>query len=413
MTMYCYFISVLVLIIPTVISNSNSNINLHGLTADGWEYVKDYLTENIIEERDLGASISIYYEGKVVVDLTAGWFDKTKTVPYDNQTLQLVFSTTKGLTGIAVALCVQRGLLNYSSLVTDYWSEYGQSGKANTTVADILSHRAGLPLDNSSFEQYYNWSSMVHKLEKETPLWAPGTAHGYHPLTFGWLAGELVRRVDHLNRSLGEFIRDEITGPLDIEFYVGLPKENEYRVSPLDFGLNHSSSEQYDAFNQQSTHEAEIPAGNGITNARSVAKLYASLFNDMVDNKYKRLLNEDILKEATKSNTPVNEIDLVLNVTSVFSKGFLLMDQAFPELGPGSFGYSGIGGSIGFAVPEKKLSFAYVMNRIDTAIPVDVDIRYKSLIKEIAKKLNKNNSLSVRLSTSVFVLSIIYSFVSL
>ncbi|CAF5102431.1 unnamed protein product, partial [Rotaria magnacalcarata] len=137
------------------------------------------------------------------------------------------------------------------------------------------------------------------------------------------------------------------------------------------------------------------------------------LFNDMVDNKYKRLLNEDILKEATKSNTPVNEIDLVLNVTSVFSKGFLLMDQAFPELGPGSFGHSGIGGSIGFAVPEKKLSFAYVMNRIDTGIPVDVDIRYKSLIKEIAKKLNKNNSLSVRLSTSVFVLSIIYSFISL
>ncbi|CAF5069440.1 unnamed protein product, partial [Rotaria sp. Silwood1] len=146
------------------------------------------------QERDLGASIAVYYQGKLVVDLWGGWFDQARTKPYDNDTLQLVFSTSKGLVAVAVALCVQQGLLDYPALVTKYWPEYGQNGKENTTVADILSHRAGLPNAPPYFEEYLNWTGMIHTLEQQHPLWPPGTTHGYHGLTYGWLAGELVRR---------------------------------------------------------------------------------------------------------------------------------------------------------------------------------------------------------------------------
>ncbi|CAF1486283.1 unnamed protein product, partial [Adineta steineri] len=341
----------------------HGEINIHGTTANGWDFVRDLFKENFAQERDLGGSVAIYYQGRLVVDRYGGWFDQTRTKPYDNDTLQLVFSTTKGLVAVAAALCVQRGLLNYSELVTKYWPEYGQHGKENTTVADILSHRAGLPIDASPFERYLNWTAMIHTLEQQEPIWLPGTAHGYHALTYGWLAGELIRRVDPMRRSVGQFIRDEIATPIQIEFYIGLPSDQEYRVSPLD-GLssgnmtsNDSTTVSDNEFNDWRTHQAEIPAANGISNARSVARLYASLIGDVEDNKYKRILNEEILKQAIKSNTPQNEIDLVLNMSTRFGMGFRLMDESFPSLGPGVFGHNGFGGSIGFAAPTKMYNY--------------------------------------------------------
>jgi CubicO group peptidase (beta-lactamase class C family) len=334
-------------LIVTVISSDNTELQIHGITANGWEFVRDLFRQNFVQERDLGGSVAIYHQGKLVVDLWGGWFDKSQTKPYDNDTLQLVFSTSKGLVAVAVALCVQRGLLDYSELVTKYWPEYGQKGKQNTTVADILSHRAGLPYDTSPFDHYLNWTGMINSLEQREPVWIPGTMHGYHALTYGWLAGELVRRVDPLKRTLGQFIRDEIAKPIEIEFYIGLPSTQEYRVSPLDFQSdgngtsNGSTPSDENEFNRNSTHQAEIPAANGITNARSVARLYAALIGDIEENNYKRILSEDILKRATKSNTPANEIDVVLHIPSQISMGFFLLDQAFPLLGPGVFGHNG------------------------------------------------------------------------
>jgi CubicO group peptidase (beta-lactamase class C family) len=335
------------ILISIIVYSNNAEVNIHGTTANGWEFVRDLFRQNFEQERDLGGSVAIYYQGKLVIDLWGGWFDQSRTKPYDNDTLQLVFSTSKGLVATAVALCVQQGLLNYSALVTEYWPEYGQNGKENTTVADILSHRAGLANDSSSFEQYLNWTAMIHKLETQKPQWPPGTAHGYHALTFGWLAGELVRRVDPKNRTLGQFIRDEIAKPLQIEFYIGLPSEELYRVSPLDVKSNGNGTSNdsiavsYEPFIDNRTYQAEIPAANGITNARSVARLYASLMDNIEDNKYKRILNEEILKRATQSNTPGNEIDAVLNFPTKFGMGFLLLDEAFPSFGPVVFGHSG------------------------------------------------------------------------
>ncbi|CAF1259446.1 unnamed protein product [Rotaria magnacalcarata] len=401
-----YYICIWSLLIVKIITKENVDFNIHGSTADGWHFVRELFQENFIEQRDLGASVAIYHQGKLVVDLWGGWFNDIKSEPFDNNTLQLVFSTSKGLVAVAVALCVQRGLLDYSALVTTYWPEYGQNGKENTTVADILSHRSGLPLDVSPFEHYLNWTVMINKLEQQNPLWPPGTAHGYHTMTYGWLAGELVRRVDPKNRTLGEFIRDEIAIPLNIEFYIGLPPEEEHRVSPLYFQTNEtqSSLDIYIVFNNQSAHQAQIPAANGITNARSVAKLYASLMSDVDDYKYKRLLNEQILKVAIKSNTPENEIDLVLQLPTKFGMGFLLMDQNFPSLAPGIFGHTGAGGSVGFAAPAKNFSFAYVMNRIETDTQSGIDVRYKSMLIKIADVLNNNNSsFHRRLSPYLFI----------
>ncbi|CAF3124760.1 unnamed protein product [Rotaria sp. Silwood2] len=342
-----YAIFIWSLLILTTVAKQNVDFNIYGSTADGWEFVRDFLKENFKERRDFGASVAIYHQEKLVVDLWGGWFDRSRIKPYDNNTLQLVFSTSKGLVAVAAALCVQRGLLDYSELVTKYWPEYGYNGKENTTVADILSHRAGLPFDNSSFEQYFNWTAMIYTLEQQKPVWPPGTKHGYHALTYGWLAGELVRRVDPMNRTLGEFIRDEIANPLNIEFYIGLPSQQEYRVSPLDFKsyengtLNQTLPDSYEAFNNKSTHQAEIPAANGITNARSIARVYASLMSDLDNHKYKRLLNEQILQQATKSNTPEHEIDFVIKLPTKFSMGFILMDDIFPAFGPGVFGHNG------------------------------------------------------------------------
>lgn len=337
-----YSLSIGFFLVVTVVSSKSTEFNIHGTTADGWDFVRDSFEENFQQDRDLGGSVAIYHQGKLVVNLWGGWFDQSKKQLYDNRTLQLVFSTSKGLVAVAAALCVQRGLLDYSALVTNYWPEYGQNNKENTTVADILSHRAGLPIDSSPFEHYLNWTAMIHKLEQESPIWIPGTAHGYHSLTYGWLAGELIRRVDPMNRTVGQFIRDEIAKPLGIEFYIGLPSQEESRVSPLDIILNGTANEPTDnVFNEIDTHQAEIPAANGITNAQSVARLYACLMGDVEDQKYKRILNTETLKRATTSNTPNNEIDFVLNITSKFGMGFLLLDDFFSPLGPGLFGHNG------------------------------------------------------------------------
>ena len=149
----------------TVITSNDTKLYIDGITLDGWEFVRDLFKENFVKGLDLGGSVAIYHEGELVVDLWGGWFNKSQTTLYDNNTLQLVFSTTKGLVAGAVALCVQRNLLNYSELVTKYWPEYRQNNKENTTVADILSHRAGLPTLQLPFEDYLNCTKIIHILE--------------------------------------------------------------------------------------------------------------------------------------------------------------------------------------------------------------------------------------------------------
>jgi CubicO group peptidase (beta-lactamase class C family) len=403
-----------ILLVSVVCSSRHDNYNIDGTTVRGWEFVRNLFKENFVEQRDLGASLAIYHRGKLVVDLWGGWFDRSFTKPYDNNTLQLVFSSTKGLVAIAAALCVQKGLLDYLELVTKYWPEYGQYGKENTTVADILSHRAGLPSESGPPEQILNWTAMVHSLEQQRPLWPPGTAHSYHALTYGWLAGELIRRVDPKKRSVGKFVRDEIANQVKIEFYIGLPSEQAHRVSSLTLSLenlramNDSIKGLYTLYNDPQLHQAEIPAANGITNARSLARLYASLISSLDYGKQKRLLNKSVLNQATKSNTPIGELDFLTDEPSSFGMGFSLLDQAFPFFKSAIFGHPGknlqdafpfihfsfynlgAGGSIGFAVPSKDLSFGFAMNQLDLE-PNNNYPRIRTILEKVAAKINDNN----------------------
>ena len=179
---------------------------IDGFVAPGWQGVADAFAHNIETREDIGAGVAVFHKGECVVDIAGGYFDKEATQPYTRDTLQLVFSTTKGVVATAVAMCVERGLLAYEQPVSLYWPEFAARGKEHVTVAKLLSHQAGLyTVDGDlTYEEVLDWNTMVARLADTPPLFPVGSTHGYHAITFGWLAGELVRRVD--GRSIWQFI---------------------------------------------------------------------------------------------------------------------------------------------------------------------------------------------------------------
>ena len=368
--------------------------NVGGTVAGGWEAVREAFVANLNSGEETGCAVSVYHRGNKVVDLWGGHFDQDASAPYESDTLQLVFSTTKGVTAIAVAMCVERGLLSYSEKVSTYWPEFAMHGKGDATVAQLLSHQVGLyTVDGDiSLADALDWTTITSRLADTAPRWPIGTQHGYHALTYGWLAGELVRRVDPKHRSLGEFVRDEIVSPVGAELWIGLPDDQEHRVSPMIGGLNPGGGDDVDpavkamleqfmgpnspggqalslngafsvdgAFNRRDVHAAEIPAANGITNARSLARIYAATIGE-VDGV--RLLAPETVDTARVTVTPPNEPDTCLIMPTTFGMGFMTHGQFTPYAGPGSFGHPGAGGSVAFAQPERELAFAYVMNRM-------------------------------------------------
>lgn len=357
----------------------------------GWDSVRDAFQRNFDLGEEVGASVAVYHRGKPVVHLWGGSFDGGDS-PYDDSTLQLVFSTTKGITAIAVAICAQRGLLDYAAPVSAYWPEFAAKGKAEATVAQLLSHQCGLfsVQGEISLAEALDWDTITARLADTEPEWPIGSTHGYHALTYGWLAGELVRRVDPAHRSIGQFVADEIAGPTGTECYIGLPEVLEPRVAPI-MGSPLSSDDDVDpavkamieqfmgpntrggralslngafsvdgAFNRRDVHAAEIPAANGITNSISLARIYASTIAP-VDGV--QLIDDDVRELARTTVTPDNEPDACLIMPTTFGMGFMTHGPFTPYAGPGSYGHPGAGGSVAFAQPERELGFAYVMNK--------------------------------------------------
>ena len=374
--------------------------------ASGWEPVRAAFLEGFDKNEEHGAGVAVYHRGQCVVDLMGGWRDKDHTVPYGTDALQVVFSTTKGITSIAVAMCVERGLLEYSEKVATYWPEFADKGKSEVTVAQLLSHRAGLyTVDGDiTLEEALDWDTVTGRLAVTAPRFPVDSTHGYHAITFGWLAGELVRRVS--GKSIGQFVRDEIAAPLDAEFHIGLPEELEPRVARLmahpipkftpevaklmmersapgtkgaeALGLNGAFGNG--VFNKPEVHRAMIPGANGIGNARSLARIYAATVGE-VDGV--RILGEDTRARATVSNTPKGEMDQVLISETDFAMGFMVHCPRTPFSGPTSFGHDGAGGSSSFADPSRELGFSYVMNTMMTV--ADSDPRRERLIAAAAK----------------------------
>jgi len=370
-----------------------------GFVADGWSEVAEAFAQNIDSREDIGAGVSVFHKGKCVVDIAGGYFDREATKPYTLDTLQLVFSTTKGVVATAVAICVERGLLSYEEPVSLFWPEFAAHGKEHVTVAQLLSHQAGLYTVEGelSFEDLLNWNTMVARLADTPPLFPVGSTHGYHAITFGWLAGELVRRVD--GRNIGRFIAEEIANPLGGEIYVGLPERHEPRVSPINVGWPRTATDapttpaapaqlpnKYLAsaltvngalnvkggFNRQDLHAAEVPGANGIANARSLAAMYSATFTETeTPNGAVRLLNEDTRKKMTVQQTKDGEVDLCLQTQRTFAMGFVTPSEKLAFDAPGSYGHAGAGGSVAFADPGRQMGFSYIMNRMKDSMFTD------------------------------------------
>ena len=377
-------------------------MNLEGFVADGWGAVRDAFASNLDSREDIGAGVAVFHRGKLVVDLTGGWRDNAGTIPYTPDTLQLVFSTTKGVVATAVAMCVERGHFRYDDPVAHVWPAFAEAGKADVTIEQLLSHQAGLyTVDGElAFEHVLDWNEMCSRLAATAPRFEPGSQHGYHALTFGWLAGELVRRAD--GRNIGRFVAEEIAAPLGAEIYIGLPEELESRVAPVNTGWAKTATPAGEAppaskagkfatplpadlpltqaltlngamnvkggFNRRDLHAAEVPGANGITNARSMATMYAATMGEVtVGGDRVRLVAPETIELATRARTPLRR-DAVLIVNSRFAAGYMLNGDANAFPGDACYGHPGAGGSVSFADPSREIAFSYVMNRMTDAL---------------------------------------------
>lgn len=361
---------------------------IDGLVERGFGGVADAFAANFADHGEVGAGFCLHVDGRKVVDIWGGIAEAGTGRPYTEDTLQLVFSTTKGATALCANLLVQRGLLDLDAPVASYWPEFAGAGKADIPVRWLLCHKAGLPVVDAelTLEEALAWEPVIRALEVQAPVWPPGTAHGYHAVTYGYLVGEVVRRIS--GRSLGTFFADEVAAKLGIEFWIGLPEEQEHRVAPLVSlaqPTDPASRELYERFfgpdtltgralsapsgvfategawNRRDVHAAEVPAANGITNARSLSRLYASLIGDLPDGT-PRVLSADQVDLARTPQTEGN--DRVLFFETTFGLGFMTSSPFSPYGGPGGFGHAGAGGSVGFADPENGVAFGYVMNKM-------------------------------------------------
>lgn len=371
---------------------------------------------NFVERQELGASVCITYDGETVVDLWGGSADISEQRAWQSNTVTSVWSCTKAATALCVHMLAASGNLDLHAPVAQYWPEFAEGGKECITVAMLLSHQAGLAalIEPVEGHIYCDWHRLVQRLASQKPLWEPGTRHGYHALTFGHLLGEVVRRVS--GQSIGCFFKEKVADPLGLDFWIGLPESERSRVAPViapnpadylqsggmffrmaleqpgsiaNLIIANSGAIMSDgAINHWDYQRAEIPAANGITNARGLAGLYRPLSLDGAYGGY-RLLSEDFLPLLSRVYTA--GYDLTLGIYSRFSLGFIKTGDRLQNshddllLSEEAFGHTGSGGSIGFADPRAKLSFGYTMNRMGAGIGLNrrgqslVDAAYRSI----------------------------------
>ena len=356
---------------------------IHGFVAPGFEPVRDAFAANFEAGLEIGASFAATLDGKPVVDIGAGLRDPERGLEWEQDTVACVFSTTKATVALACAMLVDRGLLEYEQPVAKYWPEFAQEGKERITVGQLLSHQAGLPgITNRPLKDYYDWDAVTEALAAEKPWWEPGTANGYHAITFGHLNGELVRRIT--GKAFGKFLREEIAGPLGVDFQVGVSEAEDARIAtmaapPAMTGLPEDAlmfkvlaNPPFDTAqaNDREYRAATIPAANGHANARSAARVMSALAcGGEVDGV--RLLSEDAIGKAIAEQC--YRPDLVLMVPMRWGAGFMMRSDSLP-ISPNQrvFGHGGAGGSLAIADMDARLSWAYVMNRMDSTTTGDI-----------------------------------------
>jgi len=378
--------------------NVTMEINVQGYVAPGFEKVKQAFKANW-EGYEVGAGYAVVRNGQWVVDIWGGYLDIEGTVPWEKDTLVNVYSTTKGMGALAAAILADEGLLDYHNRVVSYWPEFGAEGKSEVTVEQLLSHQAGLcgVSEKLSIEDLYNWDKMVGLLARQKPHWKPGTASGYHAVTWGYLAGELVKRIN--GKTLGTYFNEKVAGPLGADFFIGLPDSEMHRVGDMigpnrgrvpqkkidspaqmpplyPISLLNPNIRPYKDASSYPWRKAEIAAANGQANARGIARIYGALANGgQMDGI--RIISKKGIETAVQEQ--IRGIDLVTGRYMRFARGFSLNSEESYGPNDSSFGHAGAGGSVGFADPENNIGVGYAMNQMQ--INQDDESRAGLLIK--------------------------------
>ncbi|MCE8426648.1 MAG: beta-lactamase family protein [Candidatus Methanoperedens sp.] len=394
-----------------------TNVTISGHVKPGFEAVREAFVENFTRRKELGAACCIYHRGEKVVDLWGGVRNKRTSEPWEDDTMVIVFSTTKGMSGLAMALAHSRGLFDYDECISKYWPEFAQQGKDKITVRQLLAHQAGLfsfyETEDKSLIADLDRLAVV--LARQKPAWEPGTRQAYHALTLGYYESELLRRVDPKHRSLGQYFQEEIAAPLGLDFYIRLPEEipnsrlailqkanltlaiftmpiplflesmnprSRIRRALLGSLLSVDKERVY-------ARNFEVPAGGGVGTARAIAGAY-SIF--ATGGKELGLRKETLRQLMAPPVAPTHGFhDEVMKVDICFSLGFMKPGPKNPFGHPSSFGMPGFGGSFGFADPEAKIGYGYVLNQMRTYLndPRDIALR-KAMYSSIGETVPYN-----------------------
>lgn len=363
--------------------------HLEGHVDSRFRPVADAFLDGFEAGRDVGAALAVIVDGQTVVDVWHGHADRKRTRPWQQDTLVCMFSVTKAMTAVCLLQAVDRGLLELDTPIVEYWPEFAGDGRDAITLRHLMCHQAGMvgfrePVDR---ELLYDWPGFIAALENEAPWWEPGSRHGYHARTYGFLLGELLRRVAGI--SVGEWFRREVAVPLDLDFAIGLPSDDlarcadvlpaRMRPGALD-DLPSGAREMMRDFNDLSTptgaafqnpamgpgymnserfRQAEIPAANGHGTARAVAGMYADAGS---------IVSAELMGEATSIQALGN--DEVLKSPTCFGLGFMLNHNDSTSIGvrEGTFGHAGAGGSLAFHDPAERLSLCFAMNQLEVGI---------------------------------------------
>ena len=383
---------------------------IEGLCDARFEGVREAFARNFAESGELGASVAVALGGELVVDLWAGHVDRDRAQPWERDTLVLVYSSTKGVVSLAAHMLADRGLIDFEAPVADVWPEFAQGGKESLPLRYLLTHQAGLPVVDEELPvgAELEWDIMAGALARQAPVWEPGKKTGYHAATFGWLVGEVIRRMD--GRSVGTFIREEIAEPLGVEFLLGFGPEEDNHVSDLHLAqvpaeelpslaaaaLLEPTSLAARAFNiaprgpnkgrnSRAYRGSEQPGSNGHTNARALATIYGALGSGGAW-QGQRLLSEEAIRLA---GTPQLEgRDIILQTPVRRTLGFMMPVPGLPDpRGENAFGHAGMGGSLGFCDPDRGLGFGYAMNQMWTNTLAADDPRANGLMQAVYDSL--------------------------
>jgi CubicO group peptidase (beta-lactamase class C family) len=369
--------------------------NTQGHVAPGFEAVRDAFEANFERHGEIGAAFAVMSDGELVVDLWGGLADAATGRPWERETLQLIFSGTKGLVALCLLMLADRDELNLDAPVHRYWPEFAAAGKEHVRVLDLASHQARLPglRTRLTAADLVDDRRMAALLAAQPQERDPRAADAYHALTYGWLCGEVVRRVD--GRSVGRFFADEVATPLGLQLWIGLPAELERQVSTLAYAPTWGQGPLLDAdalvsddlmacvwdnppllpdddlpWNRPDWHRAEIPGAGGIGTARSLARLYGCLaLGGTLDGV--RLLSQATLARGRRELS--RRVDPLVDEPMAFGVGFQLQTDR-KLYGPPSdaFGHAGLGGSVHCAWPSQRMGLSYAMNALRDDVPIDV-----------------------------------------